>query len=468
MLSKRSLSPTPLPTRPETSAPGVEAALARAEASEAQAAACAEHAERLRTILETMADGVAVYDAAGRTLQVNRAYRQLLALEHAPAGFEAMTTYERVRLLDMRDAAGAPLPFEETPPARALRGEVVTGPSADIRLRAFDGRDVEVTVSSTPLRDREGHRVGAVCVLHDQTERHRLEREREAARADELAAREASRRLEAFLATAAHDLRTPLAAAVGYLDLAAHQAARLAAAAQQEYPPLAREVAAVRGSLEDAVQSTERLSRLLTLLFDTAAIRAGKLELRPAPCDLAALVYEHLEGLRVAAPNRSIRLQLPASGEPILVEADAERIGQVVANYVTNALKYAPSDRPVDVGLEVDLAAHGGRARVTVCDTGPGIPKEERAQVWELFHRAPEASVHGAAPGRTGGGGTHRGVPNGSLGLGLYISKAIIEAHGGQVGVKSAVGEGSTFWFTLPLAPSTTSTTSTSRSERAS
>jgi signal transduction histidine kinase len=193
-------------------------------------------------------------------------------------------------------------------------------------------------------------------------------------------------------------------------------------------------------------RSTARLTRLLTLLFDTAAIRSGQLELHRAPCDLVALVREQVAALRVAAPERTIRLHAPAAGgEPIRVEADADRIAEVVMNYVTNALKYSPQDRPVEV--EVDMAARGGRARVAVRDAGPGIPKAERARVWELFHRAPGVVAQSGAPG---------GPSGGSLGLGLYICRAIITAHGGRVGVKSAVGRGATFWFTLPLSGSPT------------
>jgi PAS domain S-box-containing protein len=158
-----------------------EAALARAQASETQAT---ERAERLHTILETMADGVAVYDADGRPIQlVNRAYRELYALEHGPAEYETLPTFERARLLHLRDAAtGAPLPFERTPAGRALRGEVVTGTDADIRVRAFDGRELEVNSSAAPLRDGDGRVTGAVLVLRDVTWRKQLEREREAAR----------------------------------------------------------------------------------------------------------------------------------------------------------------------------------------------------------------------------------------------------------------------------------------------
>jgi signal transduction histidine kinase len=191
------------------------------------------------------------------------------------------------------------------------------------------------------------------------------------------------------------------------------------------------------------------------MLFDTAVLRSGKLELHRVPCDLAELVHAQVEALRMAAPDRTIRLHVPGDGvtdgDPIPgsagtsgipIEVDADRIGQVVTNYLTNALKYSPPDRPIDVGV----VARGSRTRVIVCDHGPGIAKDDRARVWELFHRVPGVTVQNAAPG---------GTSSGSLGLGLYICKAIIAAHGGRVGVKSAVGAGSSFWFTLPLSSPT-------------
>jgi signal transduction histidine kinase len=565
-----------------------EAALAQAKDSEARAA---ERAERLNTILETMADGVAVYDAEGRPVQmVNRAYREMLSLDFAPAEYDVKTTMERVRLAHVRHAVtGESLPFAETPIGRALRGEVVTGPSADIRARAFDGRELEVNTSAAPLRDAEGRvtgvvlvlrditwrrqlerereearaqaerqaeqldrifeaaadglivydpegritrenpaarrilgldaapsgfrqltererfacygprdeqgrplppekssfmhvlhaetenegvldarevrvraldgrvidlnvaarplhdrggrLVGAVSVLRDMTEHNQLAREREEARAGELAALEANRRMEAFVAAAAHDLRAPLTATTGYIELAQRQADRLASVAEAAATHLRQHVESVRHRLKDTEQSVARLRRLLALLFDTAAIGAGTLQVHCAPADLAQLAREQVEALRVAVPERAIRLHLPRDAAPVPVELDADRIGQVLTNYVTNALKYSPPEHPVDVTVTI----HRRRARVMVCDRGTGIPKGEQSRVWDLFHRAP-----GAAPR----GGTLGGTLGGSLGLGLYICRAIITAHGGRVGVKSSVGRGSTFWFTLPLAGS--------------
>jgi len=274
-------------------------------------------------------------------------------------------------------------------------------------------------------------------VVRDITWLRRLERERETAHANELAAQEANRRIEEFLATAAHDLRTPVGTTVGFIDLAELKFQRLATAAQGECPALALQVEAARVSLEDATQSGERLSRLVNVLFDTAAIHAGKLELHRTRCDLTALVREQMEAQRILAPRRATRLHAPL-GEPVPVRADAERIRQVMSNYLTNALKYSSPDRPVNVYVKADESW----ASVAVRDEGRGLPADEQARVWEPFHQAPGV----AAQGGTSGGAV------GSLGLGLHICKEIVEAHGGRVGLESAPGRGSTFWFTLPLA----------------
>jgi signal transduction histidine kinase len=139
---------------------------------------------------------------------------------------------------------------------------------------------------------------------------------------------------------------------------------------------------------------------------------------------------------RAAAPGRTITLDLPGGGGPVWVTADADRLGQVLANYISNALKYSAADQPAEVGLEVTA----GLAVVSVRDHGPGLPWEEQVRVWELFHRAPGVEVQSGA--------------DGSLGMGLHICKRLVELHpGGRVGVESAVGEGSAFWFRLPLAP---------------
>jgi signal transduction histidine kinase len=118
----------------------------------------------------------------------------------------------------------------------------------------------------------------------------------------------------------------------------------------------------------------------------------------------------------------------------IPVVADADRIGQVITNYLTNALKYSAADRPV----EVFLAIEGQMARASVHDEGPGLTPTEQQAIWERFYQVERMKVQSGS-----------GV---GLGLGLHICQTIIEQHQGQVGVQSSPGEGSTFWFTLPLA----------------
>jgi PAS domain S-box-containing protein len=416
-----------------------EAALARASASEARAA---ERAERLRAILETMADGVGVYDDVGRIVQCNRAYRALLAVDRVP-GFEAIPLADRAPLFDIRDATGAPLPVAEFPAMRALRGELLTGPGADIRIRALDGRELEANLSAAPLRDGAGRVVGAVSVIHDLTGRRRLERERAAARAQELALRQLNRRKDEFLSVMSHELRTPLSSLQGYIQLLARHVDAWRPP-EHEAAGFAHSMALVRTLLGYSEESLQRLARLADDLVDDARIRAGRLDVRLAPCDLCAIVRAAVEKQRALAPDRTIQLGPPAARAPdgpvqvIPVEADADRIAQVITNYLTNALKYSNRERAVAVRIEVASEADGVWARVSVRDEGPGLSPADRGRVWERFPRIEAVAVQCGS-----------GV---SLGLGLSISKAIVEAHGGRVGVESVVGEGSTFWFSVPLA----------------
>lgn len=392
-----------------------------------------ERVEALQTILESMADGVAVFDRTGRITQTNRAFSEQFALAHLP-GFETRLPIDGSQTIQVLDAADTSVSLEQLPVSRALHGEVVRGPDTDIHIHAPDGRELDLTSNAAPLRGREGYIVGAVVVTRDISWRKRLEREREEAHDSELALKETAQRLDEFLATAAHDLRSPLAVTMTAIDLAISRIERLASAVAIENLHLAQKLGPMRSCLDEARQSVDQLSRMVSVLFDTAQLRVGALKLHRRACQLVGVVREQVDALRKANPNRDIRFESPHD-RSVRVVADADRIMQVVMNYLTNALKYSPEDQPI----EVRVAAEGTLARVSVRDHGPGLPPNEQEHVWERFYRV--RSVQPSSKRNTG------------LGLGLHISKTIIELHGGQVGVESAVGAGSTFWFTLPIKP---------------
>jgi PAS domain S-box-containing protein len=265
-------------------------------------------------------------------------------------------------------------------------------------------------------------------------ERERLLQEREEARASVLALREANRRMDEFLGIAAHELRTPLTTLLGTVHLLQRRFARRPLD-ERSREDIADQLRMVSKLLTTMDEQGRRLNRFISDLVDTSRIRIGQMEVYPQPCDLADIIGGAVEEQRLANPERTIDLALPEDARASVI-ADADRLGQVIANYLTNALKYSRQDTSVEARLSVD----GDTARVAVRDSGPGLPPEEQPRVWDLFHRAPGIAVQSGS-----------GI---GLGMGLHICKTIIELHGGRVGVESAVGQGATFWFTLPLATS--------------
>jgi signal transduction histidine kinase len=263
-------------------------------------------------------------------------------------------------------------------------------------------------------------------------ERERLLRERAEARATELALRETTRRMDEFLSIAAHELKTPLTSLKGYMQLAERRIAQSVRDEQAGDRAGRSALDAVYQMLQQVHTQISRIERFTSDLVDVSRIQAGRLEMRLAPCDLATIVREAVDEQRLTVPARAIEVDMPP-GAAVAVLADADRIGQVVTNYLTNALKYSAEGTAVTVGLEVD----GAMARVWVRDAGPGIPAAEQKCIWERFYRAP--------------GIEHRSGSGIGLGMGLYISRTILERHRGHVGVHSQPGSGSTFWFTLPL-----------------
>ncbi len=264
--------------------------------------------------------------------------------------------------------------------------------------------------------------------------RAQLLREHAEALANERALRNTHRRMEEFLGVICHELKTPLTVMKGSLQLAERKVKRLVAT-EALLPDEMRRFAPVQALMERARSQVVIQDRLVSDLLDASRVQAQTLRLLLAPCNLVNIVQEAVEDQRQIDPSRTLYAQFPNQKE-VLVHADADRLIQVVMNYLTNALKYSPPDQPVEVCLTVQ----GTEACVSVRDKGPGLALEEQERVWERFYRVSNIEV------QHGPGSLHVG-----LGVGLYICRSIIERHQGQVGVESRVGDGSTFWFSLPI-----------------
>lgn len=316
-------------------------------------------------------------------------------------------------------------------------GEPFVTPEISAKIdRHNDGvlSEASFTLVYQPARDAHGNVEGILVCATEVTEQVRA---REAIRAT-------NAQMQTFVGIAGHELRTPMTSVRASVQLAERA---LRASLTADLPRGAdTRLGRAHSLLERADQQLIRLNRLVDDLLDVTRIAAGKLELRRELDDLGDVVREAVETQRLAWPSRAISLDIAADA-PVQLPLDADRIGQVVTNYLTNALKYSAADCPVEVAI---TAAPGGDAaagrttpqgkwvRVSVRDQGPGLEPEARERLWEPFHQ-----VEGIRQQSGSGVG---------LGLGLSICRTIVERHGGQVGVRSTPGEGSTFWFDLPLA----------------
>jgi signal transduction histidine kinase len=188
---------------------------------------------------------------------------------------------------------------------------------------------------------------------------------------------------------------------------------------------------ATRTGAERIQRYAARMKRLLDDLTDVARIDAGKLSLQPMPGNLTPLISEAVVAFRGAAASKEVSFDLPVCDEPVPSIFDGDRVLQVLSNLIANAIKFTPTGGRI----RIDCAHHDNMAKISVTDTGPGIAPDLLEAIFERFRQ-------GENPQRRG------------LGLGLYISRTLIEAQHGKIWAESAPGNGTTVSFTLPLASS--------------
>jgi signal transduction histidine kinase len=232
--------------------------------------------------------------------------------------------------------------------------------------------------------------------------------------------KDANQMKDSFLSIASHELKTPITSIRGQAQLMLRRLSK-----QQEPSP---EMAAVSTTLEKINVQTDRLTSLINDLMDVSSIRTGKLALRKQQCDIRELCRQVVDDQRLLT-DRTIQLDLPP--EPIEMQVDCDRLSQVLVNLVSNAIKYSPEKSAV----EVCVRRVGNKVIIKVRDHGRGIAKNQIKHIFDAFYRTPEAEKS-----------SQRG-----LGLGLAISKDIVERHNGRIWCESEPNKGSTFCVELPI-----------------
>lgn len=371
----------------------------------------------LHTTLQSIANGVITVDGTGIVTFINPAAAALIGA--TPQEAIGRRIDEVVQL-----ANGDGQPLSATVLKRALCERQAVGvPEKNLLHPLPDApKPRPVLVSAAPVVEND-RVLGAVMVLVDISERVRLHEAEDMAAAERVRteqAQDALRERDEFIAVASHELRTPL----GALSLQLGLLRRLLHARDGESA-----IEMARNRTDQALKSGRRLEEIIDRLLDVSRIVTGSLDLRLEPLDLSEVVREVSAHFADEASRADCSLRVEAA-PAVTGEWDRLRMEQVLANLLSNAVKYARGKR-IDVGLEADAE----RIRLTIRDDGIGISSENLLRVFGRFERA--APV----------------VKYGGLGLGLYITRQIVEAHGGEIDLVSTPGAGSTFTVAMPRHP---------------
>ena len=333
-----------------------------------------------QVLFNSMLEGLLLLDRNRKIYLANRAFKSLFGLQVELRGktvLEALRVHELDDLVNQVEAKGQVLNYE---------------------LKLPDLSERWLQVNAAAISSSTGEREGTILVFHDLTRLKQLERTR-----------------EEFVANVSHELRTPLSLIKGYVETLLDGA--------RNNPEVAQRF------LKIIERNTQRLDLLIQDLLTISALESERIKLALLPTNLRPLVDKIFADLFARAEAKTIQLvnEMPE----LVVMADANRMDQVLANLVDNAIKYGRPIGKVTVGGK---PVEGWKIEIYDLDDGPGIPPEALDRVFERFYRVDKA----------------RSRDQGGTGLGLSIVKHIVQAHGGKVWVESELGKGSTFYFTLP------------------
>ncbi|OJZ05740.1 ATP-binding protein [Sphingobacterium sp. 40-24] len=350
-----------------------------------------ESEQRLRSILETMAEGVGVTDASGQMVYANPMAQRILGLKESEI---KKRTYDDPQWQNLR-IDGTPLPSEEHPMSIMLKTlQSIT--DHEIAVQPPNGDIIYLSINAAPMFDEMGVLTGGIGTFMDVTDRRRITQGK-----------------DDFISIASHELKTPVTSLKASLHLL-----------QKRGMELSEEVKVKL--IDQSVKSLDKLNVLINELLDTRRLEQGHLKLDKKLFALSEL-FEDCRANFTLQTTRKITFGGDLKEK---VVADSHQIAQVMVNLINNAIKYAPES---DIAVKVNKLDEK-ELMISIKDNGPGIPREKLSRLFERYYRT-----------------DYQGQKFSGLGLGLYICADIIKNHGGTIGVESEVGQGATFWFTLPL-----------------
>jgi len=323
--------------------------------------------------------------------------------------------------------------------ADILAGQLPRFELAWVNRDTVDGKISYLTMVELPYRDHNGQIVGIVHLVDDVTEmgslKQHLAQQRNELRLlrDELTRQnlelgvaitelqELDELKSRFISVAAHELRTPLTSISGYLEVLLEEEMSPLTSDQREYIEIVR-------------SSTDRMLNIITNLLDVTRIEAGRIELVLQPADLSKLVQAVVAEIKPQLEAKAKRLKLHAAPDLPPALCDKNRAIQIIENLLSNAAKYTPQESQIAVNIA--LAKEEGFLEISVVDNGVGISAEDQDKIFSRFFRSKSAVAVGAS----------------GAGLGLHITRSLVELHGGRIWFESKLGQGSTFHVTFPIA----------------